>query len=99
MVDKHLAMTLKHAEMPQRPVISSIKGTGTGTGTGERPRDEGASESGETVVGQPKFVISSPMGETTRKRLAHEEYDNDYYSQSNHMVDYDYNDASAMVYR
>eukprot|EP01083_Nonionella_stella_P144156 449548_1 len=25
--------------------------------------------------------------------------DNDYYSQSNHMVDYDYNDASSMVYR
>eukprot|EP01083_Nonionella_stella_P194424 717145_1 len=94
--DKHLAMTLKHGEMPQLPVISSIRGTGTGTGTGERPRDAGARESGETVVGQPKFVISSPMGETTGKSLAHEEYDNDYYSQSNHMVDYDYNDASSM---
>eukprot|EP01083_Nonionella_stella_P303665 1052034_1 len=107
MVDKHLAMTLKHGEMPQRPVISSIRGTGTGTG--ERPRDVGARESGETVVGQPKFVISSPIvatgtrpGETPGHgggEVAHEEYDNDYYSQSNHMVDYDYNDASSMVYR
>eukprot|EP01083_Nonionella_stella_P072386 195200_1 len=52
--DKHLAMTLKRGEMPQRPVISSIRGTGTGTG--ERPREEVSHES--TALRQPKFVIS-----------------------------------------
>eukprot|EP01083_Nonionella_stella_P190495 705507_1 len=90
MVDKHLAMTLKRGEMPQRPVISSIRGTGTGTG--ERPREEVTHES---AMKQPKFVISSPIvatgtrpGETPGHgggEVAHEEYDNDYYSQSNHM--------------
>eukprot|EP01083_Nonionella_stella_P194425 717147_1 len=50
MEDKRLVMTLKHGEMPQLPVISSIRGTGTGTGTGERPPDEGTHESDQTIV-------------------------------------------------
>eukprot|EP01083_Nonionella_stella_P190497 705514_1 len=92
MVDKRVArhvQTLKGGEMPKVPVISSLT---TGTGTGERPREEVTHES---AMKQPKFVISSPIvatgtrpGETPGHgggEVAHEEYDNDYYSQSNHM--------------
>eukprot|EP01083_Nonionella_stella_P303666 1052036_1 len=104
-VARHVG-TLKRGEMPKVPVISSSSvATGTATGTGERPREEVRHESTEvTELRQPKFVISSSIGATgtrtgERPGRAHEEYDNDYYSQSNHMVDYDYNDASSMVYR
>eukprot|EP01083_Nonionella_stella_P223425 796272_1 len=61
----------------------------------------------------PNPVLSSIKANTPGQgveehHIAHEEYynmdeltrdDNDYYSQSNHMVDYHYNDASSMVYR